>query len=257
MEPREIRHLIRKGKFKKNTTGLAPGYVQANLVVLPKREAFDFFLFTQRNPKSCPVLDVTDTGNPIPAFLAPDADIRTDLCLYRIYQKGKLTSEVEDITSYWQDDMVAFLLGCSFTFEAALERNGIALRHTRAGKNVAMFITNRPCKAAGIFHGPLVVSMRPLPRKKLVEAVRITSRYPAVHGSPIHIGKPSDLGINDIFKPDFGDPIDILSHEEPVFWACGVTSQAVALQAKIPLMITHAPGYMFISDIKDSYYFIH
>lgn len=254
MNPREIRSLIRRGKLRKPTAGMAPGYVQANLVILPKEEAFDFFVFAQRNPKPCPVLDVTEAGSHIPSFLAPGADVRTDLPLYRIYQKGELTSEVEDITPYWRNDMVAFLLGCSFTFEAALESEGIYLKHIQDGKNVAMYVTNRPCVTAGIFQGPLVVSMRPLPREKLVDAVRITSRYPEFHGAPLHIGNPSDLGIKDISKPDFGSPVTILPNEEPVFWACGVTPQAIALKIKIPLMITHAPGYMFVSDVKESHY---
>ncbi|PZN03375.1 MAG: putative hydro-lyase, partial [Bacillota bacterium] len=233
------------------TPGLAPGYAQANVVILPQKYAFDFLLFCFRNPKPCPLLDVTDVGSPVPRMVAPEADLRTDVPRYRIWENGVLKAEVTDIRDYWRDDLVGFLLGCSFTFEAALLEAGIPVRHIEEGCNVPMFVTNRPCTPAGVFHGPMVVSMRPIPQEQVVRAVQVTSRFPAVHGAPVHIGDPEALGIRDLAKPDFGDPVTIRPGEVPVFWACGVTPQAVAMSAKPEFMITHAPGHMFITDRKD------
>ncbi|MDK2855472.1 MAG: hypothetical protein PWQ41_1227 [Bacillota bacterium] len=247
----ELRAAIRRGEYTQPTPGLAPGYAQANLVILPQKYAFDFLLFCMRNPKPCPVLDVTEVGSPIPRLAAPGADLRTDLPRYRVWEHGVLTAEVTDITAYWRDDLVAFLLGCSFTFEAALLTAGIPVRHIEEGRNVPMFITNRECTPAGIFHGPMVVSMRPIPQEQVVRAVQVTSRYPAVHGAPVHIGDPAAIGIRDVMKPDFGDAVTIKPGEVPVFWACGVTPQAVAMEAKPDFMITHAPGHMFITDLKN------
>ncbi len=251
MSPAEIRLLIRNNEWLKPTAGLAPGYAQANLAILKKELAYDFLLFCQRNPKPCPVLDVTEVGSPVPGMIAPGADIRTDIPKYRIYRQGELVEEVTDIIKYWQDDMVAFLLGCSFTFEYPLMNNGIPVRHIEENCNVAMFKTNIPCAKAGRFEGPVVVSMRPIPEKDIVRAVQVTSRFPAVHGAPLHIGNPAGIGIKDINKPDFGDRVTIKSGEVPVFWACGVTPQAAAMQVKPDLMITHAPGHMFITDVRD------
>jgi len=249
--PQDIRKQIRQGSLVKPTCGLAPGFAQANLVVLPKKYAFDFFLFCQRNPKPCPILEVLEAGKYEPTLTAPKADIRVDIPLYRIYQDGKQTAEVKDIKEYWSSNLVTFLLGCSFTFETALLRAGIALRHIDEGKNVSMYITSVPTVPAGIFRGPLVVSMRPLPRDKVVKAVQITSRYPGVHGAPVHIGEPEGIGIANLSKPDYGDTMTIRENEVPVFWACGVTPQAVALKSKPALMITHSPGHMFITDLLD------
>ena len=251
--PREVRRQIRQGNLLRPTCGLAPGFTQANLVVLPKEYAFDFLLFCQRNPKPCPVLEVLEPGKHEPTLTAPTADIRVDIALYRVYQNGKLTAEVKDIEEYWNDGLVSFLLGCSFTFETALIRAGISMRHIEEGKgkNVSMYVTNVPTTPAGIFQGPLVVSMRPIPRDKVVKAVQITSRYPGVHGAPVHIGEPERIGIADLSKPDWGDPSVFKENEVPVFWACGVTPQAVALQSKPTLMITHSPGHMFITDLRD------
>ena len=249
--PGEVRKLIRQGKLRRPTAGLAPGYAQANLVVLHKDLAFDFLLFCQRNPKPCPVLEVLEPGKFEPTLTASGADIRTDIPLYRIYRNGKLTSEETDIKSYWTSELVSFLLGCSFTFESALEKAGISLRHISEGKNVAMYITDIETKSAGIFAGPMVVSMRPIKQSQTVKAVQVTSRFPQVHGAPVHIGDPAKIGIRDISHPDYGDPMEIRGDEVPVFWACGVTPQAVALRSKPPLMITHSPGYMFITDIRD------
>ncbi len=210
-----------------------------------------FSCFVQRNPKPCPILEVLEPGKYEPALTAPGADIRTDVALYRVYRNGELAAEEKDITSYWNDEMVTFLLGCSFTFETALIRAGIELRHIDQGKNVAMYVTNIQTIPAGMFFGPLVVSMRPIPASKVVRAVQITSRFPGVHGAPVHLGDPERIGIADLSKPDYGDPVEIKDDEVPVFWACGVTPQAVALKSKPPLMITHSPGHMFITDLLD------
>lgn len=249
--PAEARSMIRRNEWTKPTSGMAKGFTQANLAILKKDIAFDFLLFCQRNPKPCPVLDVTEAGSPVPRLVAPTADIRTDIPKYRIYKQGELVDEVTDILNYWEDDMVAFLIGCSFTFEHPLMNSGIPVRHIEENCNVAMYKTNIPCIKAGRFEGPVVVSMRPIPEKDVVRAVQITSRFPSVHGAPIHIGNPAGIGIKDIDKPDFGDRVTIKQGEVPVFWACGVTPQAVAMQIKPELMITHAPGHMFITDVKD------
>ena len=249
--PKELRSLMRRGELSGLTSGMALGHVQANLVVLPREQAFDFLLFCQRNPKPCPVLEVVEAGAAEPRQMAPGADLRTDLPRYRVYENGTMVEEPTDITHVWRDDMVAFLLGCSFTFEAALIKGGIRLPHFEQGKNTAMFITSTQTTPAGAFSGPLVVSMRAIPRNKLVKAVQITSRFPSVHGAPVHIGDPAALGIEDVTTPDLGDPAEIGDADVPVFWACGVTPQAVAMSSKPPLMITHAPGHMFITDLKD------
>ncbi len=225
------------------------GYAQANLVILPKRYAFDFLLFCQRNPKPCPLLEVLEPGEFKTKFLSSDADIRTDVPCYNIYRKGKLGGQVKDIKSLWEKDLVTFLLGCSFSFEEAMLRAKIPVRHIEEKKNVSMFITNIRCKSAGIFHGPMVVTMRPIPSDKVSRTIQITSRYASVHGAPIHIGDPSMIGIKNLRKPGFGDPVTVKKGEVPVFWACGVTPQAVVMEAKPDLCITHTPGHMFISDL--------
>lgn len=252
LTPRQIRQRIRAGQWRHPTAGLAPGYTQANLAVVPRALAYDFLLFCQRNPRPCPLLEVLDPGDPEPREFAPGADIRTDIPRYRVYRDGVFVEEVDDLKSHWRDDLVGFLLGCSFTFEHPLMDAGMRMRHIELGVNVPMFITNRPCKPAGVFHGPLVVSMRPLPVDDVVRAVQITSRFPAVHGAPVHVGDPAALGIRDLQRPDFGDAVPVTPGEMPVFWACGVTPQAVMMQAKPVLALTHAPGHMFISDRRDS-----
>lgn len=250
--PAEVRAMIRTGEITGQTSGMCDGYAQANLAILPKDLAFDFLLFTQRNKKPCPVLDVTEAGSPVPRLTAPGADIRTDIPRYRIYRKGKLTDEVTDISSFWRDDLVAFLLGCSFSFEAPMIEAGLEVRHITDHHNVPMYKTNIECVPAGVFHGPMVVSMRPMKPADAIRAVQITTRMPFVHGAPIHIGDPEAIGIHDIDKPDFGDPSEIRPGEVPVFWACGVTPQAVAMAVKPEFMITHAPGHMFITDIPNA-----
>jgi uncharacterized protein YcsI (UPF0317 family) len=251
LKPSKVRQLIRDSEIKENTAGMCHGYVQGNLVILPKSYAYDFLLFAQRNPKQCPILEVTDIGSREFIKTAPGSDISTDIPKYRVYKNGELHGEFDDIKSFWKDDFVSFLIGCSFTFESAMIDEGMEVRHISTGKNVPMYITDINCEKSGIFQGPTVVSMRPFSSSDIVKAVQITSRYPGVHGAPIHIGDPSKIGIKDINKPDFGDNVEIKDGEIPVFWGCGVTPQAVAMEVKPEIMITHAPGYMFITDIKN------
>ena len=249
--PSELRNMMRNGGLVQTTSGMAPGRVQANLAILPRDLAFDFLLFCQRNPRPCPLLEVVEAGEVEPRDFAPGADLRSDAPLYRVYEHGELTAEVTDLSEFWRDDLVSFLLGCSFSFETALIKAGMEMRHMICDTTVPMFITNIPTSSAGVFSGPMVVSMRPIPQEQVVRAVQVTSRFPAVHGAPVHVGDPAAIGISDIYAPDFGDPVEFNDGEVPVFWACGVTPQAVAMNAKPPLMITHAPGHMFITDKQD------
>lgn len=251
MYPLEVRKLIRSGKINYQTSGMSAGYAQANLAILPKKYAYDFLLFTQRNPKSCPVLEVSDVGSRNLSIIAKDADIAKDIPKYRIYKKGILTDEVIDVSDFWQDDFVSFLIGCSFSFESELLTADVPVRHIEEDRNVPMYLTNIPTVPAGIFHGNMVVSMRPIPYEKVVRAVNVTADMPRVHGAPVHIGDPKQIGINDINTPDFGDSVTINEGEVPVFWACGVTPQSVIMQAKPDIAITHAPGHMFITDVKN------
>jgi uncharacterized protein YcsI (UPF0317 family) len=246
----ELRRLIRAGEWKDTTTGLVPGFVQANLVMLPREEAFDFLLFCVRNPKPCPILDVLEPGQTEPS-IARGTDLRTDLPKYRIYEKGVLQKEVEEVQEYFHESMVSFLLGCSFSFESAMLAAGLPIRNIEEGKNVSMYITNRSCVPAGPFSSPLVVSMRPLTPQQAVRATQVTTRFHLTHGAPVHFGAPEKIGIKDLNRPDFGDPVTIRQDEIPVFWACGVTSALAATSARLPLVITHAPGHMFVSDLKD------
>ena len=252
MSPADARALFRDGLVVP-TTGYSDGYAQANLMVLPKEDAFDFLLFAQRNPKPCPILGVLEPGQTSSDLLA-GGDIRTDIPAYRVFRDGELVDEVTDVTSYWRDDLVSFLIGCSFTFEGALQDNGIRVAHIDQGRNVPMFKTNVPTAPAGRFHGPLVVSMRPIPAGQVADAVRITSRYPAVHGAPVHVGDPSAIGISDVNAPDFGEPVNIPAGHIPVFWACGVTPQAAVMASKPTLAISHAPGHMLVTDARDLQY---
>ncbi len=248
---RDVRLACRSGSLTGQTAGLARGFAQANLVILPQALAMDFLLFCQRNPKPCPLLAVTEPGQVRPGEIAPDADLRTDLPQYRVWRNGELVDEPTDITRYWQDDFVSFLIGCSFTFEDALLRAGVPVRHIELQRNVPMYRTNVPCVPAGVFHGPLVVSMRPMKPADVVRAVQITSRFPRVHGAPIHIGLPEQIGISDLSRPDFGEAVPVYEDELPVFWACGVTPQSAIMAAKPPLVITHSPGCMFVTDGRD------
>jgi uncharacterized protein YcsI (UPF0317 family) len=249
--PKKIRREIRKGRWVKPTSGLAPGFAQANLVMLDRHHAFDFLLFCQRNPRPCPVLEVLEPGERQTRRTAPSADIRTDLPLYRVWEQGRSFQEVQDVLDFFNPDLVSFLLGCSFSFEEALIRAGIPIRNIEEKKNVSMYITNRACDPAGPFSAPLVVTMRPIRDELISRAVQITSRYASVHGAPIHIGGEKKLGIRDLSRPDFGDPVTIEKGETPVFWACGVTSTLAALSARPDLCITHAPGHMFLTDLPN------
>ncbi|MFZ6870525.1 putative hydro-lyase [Undibacterium sp. Di27W] len=249
---RELRHLCRTGEFTGPTSGLAHGHVQANLMIVPREYAFDFLLFCQRNPKPCPLVEVLEAGL-FEARCAAGSDVRTDLGAYRIYEHGQLQKEAGDIRDIWNacgpDGLVSFLLGCSFSFEAALLDAGIPLRHIQQEKNVAMYRSSLPCIPAGRFSGNMVVSMRPVKSRDIARAVEVSAQYPQVHGAPVHIGNPAALGIQDLALPDYGDAVDIAEDELPVFWACGVTPQYVAELSKLPFCISHAPGKMFVTDL--------
>ncbi|MGJ7490632.1 putative hydro-lyase [Variovorax sp. ZT4R33] len=246
---RAARLLVRSGRYGGHTAGMAPGHVQGNLAILPKAQADDFLRFCQRNPKPCPLLAVSEPGDPALPTLGEDIDIRSDLPLYRVWRDGVLVDEVRDIDALWRDDLVSFVIGCSFSFEEALLEAGVPLRHVAEGRNVAMYRTNLPTVPAGIFQGPLVVSMRPMKAADAIRAVQVTSRFPQVHGAPVHIGRPDLIGIADLGAPDFGEPVAVMDDELPVFWACGVTPQAVVMAAKPSFCITHAPGCMLVTDL--------
>lgn len=246
---RAARLRIRRGEWTGHTSGLADHVVQGNLVVLPQAQVGDFLHYCERNPKPCPVLAVSEPGATGLPTLGDDIDLRRDLPRYRVWRHGEVVAEPTDVADLWQDDFVAVVIGCSFSFEQALLDEGIVLRHVAEGRNVAMYRSNLPTVAAGPFHGPMVVSMRPLPAAEAIRAVEITARYPDVHGSPVHLGDPALIGITDLSRPDYGDPVEVRPGELPVFWACGVTPQAALVQARPPLCITHAPGAMLITDL--------
>ena len=245
----DARSAIRRGTWTAHTSGLADRHVQGNVVILPRALADDFLRFCQRNPKPCPVLAISEPGDPRLPTLGADIDIRSDVPRYRVWRHGELVDEPTDVSALWRDDLVSFVLGCSFSFEQALMDEGLALRHVQQGRNVAMYRTNIPTVAAGPFHGPLVVSMRPLRAAAAIRAIQITSRFPGVHGAPVHLGDPALIGIADIGRPDYGDAVEVRPDELPVFWACGVTPQAAITQARPEFCITHAPGAMLITDL--------
>jgi uncharacterized protein YcsI (UPF0317 family) len=246
-----VRAQARAGTLSGHTAGLAPSLVQGNLMILPAEHAADFLLFCQRNPKPCPLLGVSAPGEVAFPQLGHDIDIRSDVPLYRVWRDGQLVEECADVRHVWRDDLVSFVIGCSFSFEQALMDAGVPLRHVDQGRNVAMYRTQVPTTAAGRFHGPLVVSMRPMKAAHAIRAVQITSRFPSVHGAPVHLGDPALIGIRDLSQPDYGDAVDILPDEIPVFWACGVTPQAVVQAAGVPFSITHAPGAMLVTDLTN------
>lgn len=250
-EPVRIRRTIRAGSWASHTSGLAPNYVQGNVVILPEALAGDFLRYCQRNPKPCPVLAVSEPGVPNLPTLGTDIDIRTDVPRYRVWRHGERVSEPTHVMELWRDDLVTFVLGCSFSFEQALLEAGLPLRHIEEGKNVAMYRTNVETVPAGPFRGPLVVSMRPMRASAAIRAIQVTSRFPNVHGAPVHLGDPSLIGIPDLGRPDYGDPVRVLPDELPVFWACGVTPQAAIEQARPEFCITHSPGAMLITDLKN------
>jgi uncharacterized protein YcsI (UPF0317 family) len=250
----EARVRIRQGDARP-TSGMAPGLVQANLIAIPADWAFDVLLFAQRNPQPCPVIDVLEPGR-VESALAPGSDLRTDIPRYRVWEHGELSAEIDDATEVWaaHPDLVSFLIGCSFTFEAGLVEAGIPVRHQEAGRNVPMYRTSTPCRPAGRIRGNMVVSMRPIPASQVAAAVRITDRFPAVHGSPVHIGAPEQIGITDLARPDYGDAPVLHPGDIPVFWACGVTPQAAIAESAPPFALTHSPGRMFITDAQESDY---
>lgn len=244
----QVRQNIRQGLFTLPTAGAAPGFVQANLVVLPKALAADFLLFCQRNPKPCPLLSVSDPGSTFFPGFGDDLDIRTDVPRYRVWRNGEMIDEVANVSSYWRDDLVSFAIGCSFSFEEALVAEGLDVRHISCASNVPMYRSNIATQSAGPFHGPMVVSMRPFKPAAAIRAIQLTSKFPSVHGAPVHLGDATQIGIVDLNKPDFGEPVEIRTGEIPVFWACGVTPQAVLIASKPEFCITHAPGYMLVTD---------
>jgi uncharacterized protein YcsI (UPF0317 family) len=246
--PAEVRAAARSGAWTQHTSNLAERHVQGNLVILPRTDAADFLRYCQLNPKPCPLLGVGEPGDPTLPMLGAGIDIRSDLPRYRVWREGMLADEPTDIAALWRDDFVSFVLGCSFSFEQALLDEGLCLRHVEQGRNVAMFRTDLSTEAAGPFGGPMVVTMRPLRAADAIRAVQITSRFPAVHGAPIHLGDPALIGIADLSRPDYGDAVAVHADEIPVFWACGVTPQAALENARLPLAITHAPGCMLVTD---------
>ncbi|HET7764943.1 MAG TPA: putative hydro-lyase [Burkholderiales bacterium] len=251
-DPRAVRLAVRMGTFAGVTAGLAPGYVQGNLCILPRAFADDFRAYCERNPKPCPLIGVSEPGDPRLPGLGEDLDIRSDVPRYRVFRDGVLKDEVTDIRDLWTKDMVAFAIGCSFSFEEALIAEGIPLRYVSEGKNVAMYLTSIETEPAGPFRGPMAVSMRPLVAADAIRAIQITARFPRAHGAPVHLGRPELIGIEDLGRPFAGDPIEVKPDELPVFWACGTTPQAAVLAAKPPLCITHAPGHMLVTDIRNS-----
>lgn len=251
MSPSEVRALIRQGVIDFPTAGMCRGYAQANLVILPPEYAADFEAYTRQNPFPCPVLEIV-RGTPDTHAMGEGANICTDIPRYRIYRNGIFTEEATDVSAFWQDGYVGFLIGCSFSFEEALLRAGIDVRHISQGRNVPMFKTNIETAPAGPFRGPMVCSMRPMTPENAKTAYEITEKMPNVHGAPVQIGNPEKIGVKDIMKPDYGDAVDLYPGEVPVFWPCGVTPQAAIENAKLPIVITHAPGHMFITDILNS-----
>ncbi len=249
---RAVRLAARAGKFKGPTAGAAPGYVQGNLAILPESVAGEFLRFCHLNPKPCPLLAASAPGNFRLPTLADDLDLRTDLPRYRVFRHGELVDEPDDIRAHWRDDLVAFVLGCSFSFEEALIEAGIELRHINCKATVPMYRTSIATTPAGPFHGPMVVSMRPMKPADAIRAIQITTRFPAVHGAPVHIGKPELIGIADLMRPDYGDPVPVHDDEIPVFWACGVTPQSVVATVKPEFCITHFPGNMLVTDRRNS-----
>lgn len=251
-DPREVRRRARIGEHTGQTGALAPGFVQANLAILPRDYADEFVRFCQRNPKPCPLLAVSEPGDPTLPGLAADLDIRTDVPSYRIFRHGEHTEDVTDIRSLWRDDFVVFAMGCSFSFEEPLIEAGLPLRHWDDGSIVSMYLTNIDCAPAGRFHGKMVTSMRPFTPSDAIKAVQITSRYPSVHGAPVHIGLPEMIGIEDVSKAWQGDDPVIGDDELPVFWACGVTPQSVVRSARPPICITHTPASMLVTDLRNA-----
>jgi uncharacterized protein YcsI (UPF0317 family) len=252
MQSKQARRRIRAGEWTGPTSGMAGDHVQGNVVILPGDVAGEFMRFCQANPKPCPLLGVSDPGDPALPALGADIDIRTDVPRYRVFRDGKCVDQPHDIERWWRDDLVTFVLGCSHSFEDALLEAGLRLKHIERGSTVPMYRTSIETAPAGRFHGPLVVSMRPYAPADAIRAVQVTSRFPAVHGAPVHLGMPEAIGVRDLARPDFGDPVEVSPGELPVFWACGVTPQAVIEKARLPFCITHYPGAMLITDLRNA-----
>lgn len=250
--PLGARLAIREGVHCGPTAGFAPGYVQGNLAILPADVADEFLRFALANPKPCPILAVSERGSPFVPSLGGDLDLRTDVPRYRVWRDGDLVDEPTDLSGWWRDDLVSFVIGCSYSFEAALIEDGIEIRHVSMDCAVPMYRTNLATVPAGRFHGPTVVSMRPMSPADAIRAVQITSRFPNVHGAPVHLGRPDLIGIADLARPDYGDPVPVGPDEIPVFWACGVTPQSVVAAARPAFCITHYPGSMIVTDVKNS-----
>lgn len=246
-----LREHIRKGLYEGHTAGLAAGHLQVNLAILPEAFALDFLRFCQRNPKPCPLVGVSDTGRAILDTLGPDLDVRSDAPGYYIYRNGTLESQSKNIGNLWRDDLVAFALGCSFTFENALMEADVPMWHIANNTTVPMYKSTIETRTAGPFGGGMVVSMRAIDTNRIDEVCEISSRFPHAHGGPVHIGDPAAIGITDLTNPDWGDPVPVDGEQTPVFWACGVTPQAAILRANLPLCITHQPGKMLITDVSD------
>ncbi len=252
VEARAVRLQARRGALTGPTANCAPGHVQANLAILPRALADDFLRFCQRNPRSCPLIGVSEPGDPRIPTLGADLDVRSDVPRYRVWRDGEVVAEPTDVSDVWRDDLVTFAIGCSFSFEQALIADGIDVRHISMGCNVPMYRSSIATAAAGVFSGPMVVSMRPMKAADAIRAVQITTRFPAVHGAPVHLGNPQLIGIEDVARPDYGDPVEIRPDELPVFWACGVTPQSVIAAVRPDFCITHAPGHMLVTDLKNS-----
>lgn len=250
-QPADLRRAVREGQFRRFTAGQCPGYTQGNLVILPREHADDFLRFARRNPKPCPVIGMSEPGDPGVPELG-EIDLRTDVPGYRIFRDGVCVEEPDDLRAHWRDDLVGFVLGCSMSFEEALLEAGVPIRHIEQDTTVPMYVTGVDNQRAGRFGGKLVVTMRPMPAAQAIRAVQITSRFPAVHGAPVHLGDPAQIGIQNLARPDFGEPVEVREGELPVFWACGVTPQEAIRAAALPLAITHQPGRMLVTDVRNS-----
>ncbi|MEX0340187.1 MAG: putative hydro-lyase [Arenibacterium sp.] len=246
-----VRQAIRQASYEAHTAGLGDGYLQTNLAIMPEAYALDFMRYCQRNPKPCPLVGVSDTGNPMMFTLGGDIDIRTDVPSYNIYRHGVLDGSVRDLGDIWQDDFVAFALGCSFTFERALQEAGISLWHIDNNVTVPMYRTKIQTMPAGPFHGDMVVSMRMIDREQVSRATEISRQFPWAHGAPVHAGDPEAIGIADLTRPDWGAPVPLNDNQVPMFWACGVTPQVAVEAAKLPIFVSHKPGCMLITDVSD------
>ena len=252
LSPAALRQAIRAGSYKDNTSGLAAGHVQCNIVILPADWAADFLRFCQLNPKPCPLVASSEAPGDVALPTLGDIDIRTDVPGYRVFEHGELSAEVQDIRDYWRGDLVTFALGCSFSFEEALLADGLEVRNVTLGVNVPMYRSNIACRTAGAFKGDMVVSMRPFAAPDAIRAIQICTRFPAVHGAPVHLGDPQQIGIEDLAQPDYGDAVPMDAGELPLFWACGVTPQVALEAARPPLAITHSPGCMLVTDLRNS-----